>query len=175
MDEAVIAKPCRARGLYPEAAVPMLLGLLAAIQLAVPYVPQHQDTCGAASLTMVLRYWGDDATHDEVAAATFEAGKPGIAGSRLEAFARSRGLFALAYEADAAQLRESLASGRPLIVALRLGRGLDHDVVVTGIGPEGDVTLHDPALGRDRHMAKADFEKGWSGASHWALLVLPRP
>ena len=153
----------------------MLAGLFAAIQLAVPFVPQQKDTCGAASLTMVLRYWGDEVTHDQIAAAIVEARKPGIAGSRLEAFARARGYFALAYEADAPHLRESLAKGRPLIVALRVGRGLDHDVVVTGMDPEGDVTLHDPSLGRDRHMARADFEERWHGAGYWALLVLPRP
>jgi len=153
-----------------------LLGLLAAIQLAVPFVPQQRDTCGAASLTMVMRYWGDDVDQDQVAAALVEPGKPGISGSRLEAFARDRGFFALAYGADAAQLKDSLAEGRPLIVALRTGRGLDHDVVVTGYDSARDeVTLHDPALGRDRRMSMAGFEKRWGGAGHWALLVLPRP
>lgn len=155
--------------------MPILVSLLAALQLAVPFVPQEKDTCGAASLTMVMRYWGDDVTHDEVAAAIVEAGKPGIAGSRLEAFARARGYLALAYAGDAAQLRESLEKGRPLIVALHVGKGLDHDVVVTGLGPDGDVTLHDPALGRDRRLSRIEFEKRWSGTAHWALLVLPRP
>ena len=80
----------------------------------------------------------------------------------------------MAYEADVAQLRESLEKGRPLIVALRVGGDLDHDVVVTGLSPDGVVTIHDPAHGRDRQVSKADFEKRWSGTSHWALLVLPR-
>ena len=155
--------------------MPTLLGLLIALPLAVPFVPQQKDTCGAASLTMVLRFWGEDVSHDEVKAAVVEAGRPGINGSRLEAFARARGYFALAYASDAAQLRESLAKGRPLIVALRTGRGLDHDVVVTGVDAAGNVTLHDPAVGRDRHVARAEFEKSWSGTSHWALLVLPQP
>jgi ABC-type bacteriocin/lantibiotic exporter with double-glycine peptidase domain len=157
--------------------VSILLGLLAAaqVQLAVPFVPQDKDTCGAASLTMVMRYWGDDVTHDHVVSAIVEASHPGIAGSRLEAFARARGYLALAYASDAAQLRESLEKGRPLIVALRVGKGLDHDVVVTGLDAEGAVTLHDPAVGRDRQVAKAEFEKRWSGTGHWALLVLPQP
>ena len=160
--------------LVPGSGVSILLSLLVALPLAVPFVPQEKDTCGAASLTMVLRFWGDDVSHDEVKAAIVEAGRPGTFGSRLEAFARARGYFALAYASDAAQLRESLANGRPLIVALRTGRGLDHDVVVTGVTAAGDVTLHDPAVGRDRHVAQAEFEKSWSGTSHWALLVLPR-
>jgi ABC-type bacteriocin/lantibiotic exporter with double-glycine peptidase domain len=154
--------------------VPTLLGLLVALPLVVPFVPQEKDTCGAASLTMVMRYWGDDVTHAEVAAAIVEAGKPGIAGSRLEAFARARGYLALAYAGDVGQLRESLEKGRPVIVALRVGKGLDHDVVVTGMEPDGSVTLHDPAAGRDRHVTQAQFEKGWNGTAHWALLVVPR-
>ena len=153
-----------------------LPGLLAAIQLAVPFVPQQRDTCGAASLTMVMRYWGFDVDEGQVAAALVEPGRPGISGSRLEAFARSRGFFALVYEADAGQLKESLAKGRPLIVALRTGRDLDHDVVVTGYDwARDEVALHDPALGRDRRVAMVEFEKRWSGAGHWTLLVLPAP
>jgi ABC-type bacteriocin/lantibiotic exporter with double-glycine peptidase domain len=151
-----------------------LAGLLAAVQLSVPFVPQERDTCGAASLAMVLRYWGVSTTHDEIARAVLERGHQGIAGSRLEAFARARGLFALAYEGDLDQLRESLAKGRPVIVALATGRGLHHDVVVTGFDDAArEVVLHDPSEGRDRRLAVTAFEKRWRQAKHWALLVLP--
>jgi ABC-type bacteriocin/lantibiotic exporter with double-glycine peptidase domain len=155
-------------------AVIALAGLLAAVHLAVPFVSQQKDTCGAASLAMVLRYWGVPANHDEIAGAVVESGEKGIAGSRLEAFARSRGLFALAYEGDLAQLRDSLAKGRPVIVALATGRGLHHDVVVTGFDDTThEVVLHDPSEGRDRRLATKAFEKRWGQAQHWALLVLP--
>jgi cellulose synthase operon protein C len=155
-------------------AVIALAGLLAAVHLVVPFIPQQRDTCGAASLAMVLRYWGVPANHDEIARAVVHSGERGVAGSRLEAFARGQGLFALAYEGDLAQLQDSLAKGRPVIVALATGRGLHHDVVVTGFDDATrEVVLHDPSEGRDRRLAAAAFEKRWGQAQHWALLVLP--
>jgi ABC-type bacteriocin/lantibiotic exporter with double-glycine peptidase domain len=153
-----------------------LVALLATVQLTVPFVPQEKDTCGAASLAMVLAYWDVPVPHDEVAAAVVEPGESGIAGSRLEAFARDRGLFALAYEGDREQLRETLAKGRPLIVALSAGRGRLHDVVITGFDDEkAEVLLHDPSEGRDRRLPEKAFLKRWRTSGHWSLLVLPRP
>src|SRR5437868_3473349 len=105
--------------------------LAAAAVLEVPYVPQVKDTCGAASLTMVMRYWGQDVTHDAVAARLLKPELKGIAGSRLADFAREHGLLAIAYEGDLAQLRAYVAKGRPLIVAWKMGSRF-HNVVVVG-------------------------------------------
>jgi len=65
-----------------------LVAVLAASTLEVPFVAQKKDTCGAAALAMVLRYWGDDATHDDVARTLLTPELHGIAGSRLAEFAR---------------------------------------------------------------------------------------
>jgi ABC-type bacteriocin/lantibiotic exporter with double-glycine peptidase domain len=152
----------------------LLVASLAA-PIAVPFVPQQKDTCGAASLAMVLRFWGVAADHDELAAAAAEAGQRGASGARLAELARARGLFALAYEGDLRQLEESLEKGRPIVVALGAGSGrLQHDVVVVGI-EAGHVLLHDPSEGRDRRVRTREFERRWSATGHWSLLVLPRP
>ena len=151
-----------------------VLALAAAVELGVPFVPQEKDTCGAAALAMVLGYWGQPVPHREIAAALREPELHGIRGERLASFARDRGLFALAYEGDMAQLREYVAKGRPLIVAWKPGRGRFHDVVVVGF--EGDALLvHDPADGASRRVAARDFEKRWASAGHWTLLVMPAP
>jgi ABC-type bacteriocin/lantibiotic exporter with double-glycine peptidase domain len=161
-------------GLETTRGVIALAGLLAAVQLSVPFVPQEKDTCGAASLAMVLRYWGLSVTHDEIAAAVLEPGRRGIAGSRLEAFARAQGAFALGYEGDLDQLRAMLEKGRPIIVALATGRGLPHDVVVTGLDDAAKVVVvHDPFEGPDRRLDLAAFDERWRGASRWTLLVVP--
>jgi len=142
--------------------IPLLVGLAVAVVLDVPFVPQAKDTCGAAALAMVMRYWEVPASHDEIAAALLEPQLQGIAGSRLEAFARERGLTALAYKGDAAHLREYLAKGRPLIV------------VVVGFDPDRDeVLVNDPSEGASRRVGSRAFEERWSGAGHWTLLVLP--
>ena len=146
-----------------------------ATALSVPFVPQQKDTCAAASLAMVLRYWDAPVSHDEIAAALLQPELHGILGSRLEAFARERGFTAVAYEGDAEQLRDFLAKGRPLIVAWNMGHGRFHNVVVVGVDDAGDVIVNDPAEGAARRVSKGAFEKRWAGAGRWTLLVLPAP
>lgn len=150
----------------------LLLALLGAQPLAVPFIPQQKDACGAAALAMVLRFWQQPASEDEIAAALLEPELKGILGSRLAGFARERGMTAIAYKGDMAQLREYLAKGRPLIVAWKLGRDRYHDVVVVG-ADEKRVIVNDPAEGAGRSLDVRAFEKRWQAAGYWTLLVLP--
>jgi ABC-type bacteriocin/lantibiotic exporter with double-glycine peptidase domain len=153
-----------------------LLGLILAVSpaLDVPFVPQQKDTCAAAALAMVARYWGEPLTHDAIAAALLAPELRGIPGSQLAQFARRHGLTAIAYEGDLDQLRDYLAKGRPLIVAWKLGRERYHDVVVVGIDDErSEAIVHDPAEGAGRRVPLETFEERWAGTDHWTLLVLP--
>jgi len=153
----------------------MLAAVLAtSMVLPVPFVPQKKDTCGAASLGMVLAYWDRAVPHDEIAATLVETNLHGIPGSRLADFARERGMRAVAYEGDLAQVRDFVGKGRPLIVALKVGKDRYHNVVVTGFDDEdADVFVNDPAKGEQRRVAQEKFEERWAGAGHWTLLVLP--
>jgi ABC-type bacteriocin/lantibiotic exporter with double-glycine peptidase domain len=157
--------------------VPHVLASLlvaAPLLLDVPFVAQRTNGCAAAALTMVLRYWGDPAPEAELADALPGPTARGVAGSRLAEIARRRGHEAIAYEGDLAHLREFLAKGRPLVVALRSGRDGYHDVVVVGFD-EGEqaVVVHDPESGPARRLPVRSFEERWGGAGHWTLLVLP--
>jgi ABC-type bacteriocin/lantibiotic exporter with double-glycine peptidase domain len=149
------------------------LAALALAALDVPFVAQQKDTCAAASLAMVLRYWDAPVSHDEVAAALVEPELHGALGSDLAAFARRRGFTAIAYAGDTGQLRAMVAKGRPLIVAWRMARGRFHNVVVVGIDGAGNVLVNDPAAGAGRTVPAADFERRWLGAGRWTLLVQP--
>ena len=165
----------RARPLI-ESLIVTPYALLLASMLSVPYLAQQKDTCAAASLAMVLRYWDADVSQDDIAAELLQPELHGILGSRLEAFARSRGFAAIAYAGDMPQLRDYLAKGRPLIVAWKIGRDQFHNVVATGFDEgTGDVVVNDPAVGSGRRVSSRDFEKRWAGAGHWTLLVLPAP
>ena len=149
-----------------------LVAVLAASSLEVPFVAQRKDTCGAAALAMVLRYWGDDATHDDVARTLLTPELHGIAGSRLAEFARGRGMEAVAYKGDIANLRDFVGKGRPLIVAWDMGRGRYHDVVVIGFDDQRrTVVVHNPAEGASRAVKSGTFEKRWAGAGYWTLFV----
>ena len=151
------------------------LSLALASTLAVPFVAQQKDTCGAAALAMVAAYWGLDLPQEETARALLQPELHGIAGSRLAELARERGLEAWTYQGDLAQLKDYVGKGRPLIVAWGVGRARYHDVVVIGFDEPGqEVIVNDPARGPRRRVAAASFEKRWAAAGHWTLLVLPR-
>jgi ABC-type bacteriocin/lantibiotic exporter with double-glycine peptidase domain len=150
-----------------------LLVFALAAALEVPFVPQNDDTCAAAAMAMVLRYWGAPASHDEIADAVVTPDLHGALGSRLATFARRRGFTAIAYRGDQEHLREMTAKGRPLIVAWATGPGRFHNVVVVGVDRSGALLVNDPAVGAARPVSSAAFEKRWSGAGHWTLLVQP--
>jgi len=148
--------------------------LVAAIQLQVPFVPQEKDTCGAAALAMVMRYWGAEASHDAIAEALVDRELRGIRGSRLADFAREQGMVAIAFAGDMVILGDHLARGRPLVVAIDAGSGRLHDVVAVGIDDaHGEVIVHDPARGAHRRVAAGEFERKWAASGRWTLLVQP--
>ncbi len=148
--------------------------LAAVVTLQVPFVPQQKDTCGAAALAMVLAYYGTAVSQDEIAALLVEPELGGIRGSRLADFARGRGMVAIAFTGDLALLKEHLALGRPLVVALSAGGGRNHDVVVVGFDEaRAELIVNDPALGAARPMGAAEFERRWQKTGRWTLLVQP--
>ncbi|MBN2371064.1 MAG: C39 family peptidase [Vicinamibacteria bacterium] len=140
----------------------------------VPFVPQQENTCAAASLAMVMRYWGQSVSSDEIADTRIDERGEGIRGSRLVDFARSKGLYAIAFEGDSAHLIDYITKGRPLIVALGAGSNRFHDVVVVGFdGDKQELIVHDPARGPFRRVDRRIFEKQWNESGRWTLLVLP--
>jgi tetratricopeptide (TPR) repeat protein len=142
--------------------------------LPVPFVPQQKDTCAAAALSMVLAYHGRDVPHDAIAAALVEKELRGIRGSRLADFARERGMVAVAFAGDMGLLREHLARGRPLILAIGAGRGRYHDVVAVGIDDERRALIvNDPAEGAGRAIPLTRLAKKWKATGNWTLLVQP--
>ena len=141
--------------------------------IEVPFVAQQKDTCAAASLAMVLRYWEAPVSHDEIASALVQPELHGSLGSDLAAFARQHGFTAIAYAGDTRQLRAMVAKGRPLIVAWKMAHGRFHNVVVVGLDGAGNVRVNDPAVGADRTVSAAEFERRWAGAGRWTLLVQP--
>ncbi len=152
-----------------------VLLLASAVQLPVPFVPQDKDTCGASALAMVMGYWGREVAHREVADALVESELHGTRGSRLADFARGRGMEAIAFAGEMVGLRDHLAKGRPLVVAIDAGRGRLHDVVVVGFDDErAEAIVHDPARGPGRRVGAGELDKKWAKSGRWALLVLPR-
>lgn len=144
--------------------------------LPVPFVPQDEDTCGAAALAMVLRYHGKQVLQERIAGELLEPELQGIRGSRLAEWARREGMVAIAFAGDLALLREHLGRGRPLVLAISKGRDRFHDVVAVGYDADKrELIVNDPADGPGRRIAEGELERRWKAAGYWTLLVQPAP
>lgn len=145
----------------------------------VPVVRQTTPSnCGAASLSMVLQYWGTPLTIDEIASelppspadGSFKAGD-------LRDFARAHGLKAFVVAGSVEDLRKQLEKKRPVLVGIvkrtGLNRGLPHYVVVVGYDEKkGRILLLDPAEGWREHRVGGFLEE-WEASGRVALVAFP--
>lgn len=152
------------------------------VWLDVPFIQQEKNGCGAASIAMVMQYWQRQLGHPpnadaaEVQSTLYSSKGHGIYASDLEKYFQQHGFRTFAFRGEWNDLKDHLAKGRPLIVALKPGRGPLHYVVVAGVDSEQGVVLaNDPA---ERKLLKTDrssFEKEWKAAGNWTLLAVPQP
>jgi ABC-type bacteriocin/lantibiotic exporter with double-glycine peptidase domain len=154
--------------------------------LDVPFVQQEKNACGAASVAMVMQYWGQqlgmpgdqavEAANIERVLYSEKAG--GIYASELASYFRQHGFETFTFRAGWSDLAQQLAKGRPLIIALGKsgGRGPLHYLVVTGINPAEKVVLvNDPAGRKLSKRNWKNFEPEWRKTNYWTLLAVPRP
>ena len=161
-----------------------LAGVAAEVQLEVPFLRQKKKGCGAASVAMVLHYWerqypalvvqADDLAKVHKRLYSTDVGGTLLSDMRL--YFKAAGFHAFTLRATWEELEEHLSKKRPLIVALKKGRGsrvtLHYAVVV---GWEGNrVWLNDPARRKRKALKRSTFEKRWDSADRWVLLAVPR-
>src|SRR5262249_48016040 len=146
----------------------------AGVFLDVPFISQPKDGCGAASVAMVMQYWqrqqGRSETADvlDIQRALYSPKAGGAYASDLERYLRQHGFRTFGLEGEWGDLKGHLEKGRPLIVALKVGRADLHYVVVTGLDSKQDIVLtHDPARRKLFQQRRSDFEKEWNAAGAW--------
>jgi predicted double-glycine peptidase len=144
--------------------------------LDVPYLPQTQQLCGGAAVAMVLRYWGERNVFPQDFASLVDASESGIRTSALAEDVTKRGWQAVSATPDAAVSRTFLAGeiakGRPVIALIEVAPRTYHYVVVVGVTAD-NVVYHDPARAPFRIVPIREFDRQWTAANRWALLVLP--
>jgi len=154
-----------------------------AIWLDVPFIKQEKDTCGAASIAMVMQYWlrqqgrpsdsSADAAH--IQHVLYSSKAHGIYASEMEHYFQQGGFRTFTIRGEWKDLKDHLQKGRPLIVALKPGSGGDlHYVVVTGLDSSQNLVLmNDPAQRKLLKQDRSSFEREWSATGKWTLLALP--
>ena len=143
----------------------------------VPEVRQvaRQD-CGAASLAMVLGYWGRPVPREELANATDS--EQGVRAATLRDLARRQGLQAFLIPGQLSDLDRELQRRHPVLVGVvkRYGRrAYPHYEVVVGMSRRTQRILTlDPAGGL-RVDSREGFAAEWAAAGHVTLIAYPRP
>jgi len=157
------------------------------IWLDVPFVQQEKDGCGAASIAMVMQYWlrqqgrpadGSADAAAEIQRTLYSSRAHGIYASDLQRYFQQQGFRTFVFRGEWADLKQHLAKGRPLIVALKPASGKVplHYVVLAGLELEQRLVLvNDPAQRKLLKQDRSSFEREWSAAGKWTLLALPQP
>ncbi len=144
--------------------------------LDVPFLPQSEDLCGGAAVSMVLRYWGAREVYPDDFAALVDRARAGIPADVLTSEVRRRGWQALPFQAEASDggewIRGHVDAGRPVVALIAVGPARYHYVVVVAATADA-VVVHDPARSPFRVLPRHEFEAAWAATERWALLILP--
>jgi ABC-type bacteriocin/lantibiotic exporter with double-glycine peptidase domain len=156
------------------------------VWLDVPFIKQEKNGCGAASIAMIMQYWQrqpggnqhGDSDPADIQRALYSGEARGIFASDMERYFREHRFRTYAFRGQWDDLKQHLAKGRPLIVALRPlpAETSLHYVVVVGVDWKQNVVLvNDPAQRKLLKVDRASFVKEWDAVDNWTLLALPQP
>jgi ABC-type bacteriocin/lantibiotic exporter with double-glycine peptidase domain len=160
----------------------------AAKWINLPYVRQPKNGCGAAVISMVMRYWAAQqgeppasaasATPDlhEIQSLLYVPAEKGIPASAMLNYFEHSGFRAYAFRGEWMDLEHHISLGRPLIVSLKASArgGPLHYAVVAGIDSQRDfIFLNDPARGKMLRISRQGFLGEWNPANNWTLLAVP--
>ena len=140
--------------------------------LDVPYIAQSELLCGGAAAAMVMRYWGERGIDAESFQPLVDSRAGGIRTDVLAADLRGREWNATALEGSSDTIARELQQGRPVIALLEDRPRAYHYVVVVARNADG-VVFHDPARTPFKVMSTVDFDRRWSAARRWMLIVTP--
>jgi len=149
--------------------------------LAVPFYKQQKDGCGAASVAMVMHYWGEQKDGGraypnpaQVYQSLYDANLHGIPLVEMKRYLEDQGFAAYTLHGQIADVEQQVGKGRPVIVSLKKKDSSPlHFAVVTG-WTKDHVLLNDPTHKGTTRMKRADFEKQWNRADSWLLLAVSK-
>jgi hypothetical protein len=140
--------------------------------LDVPFIAQSELLCGGAAAAMVMRYWGERGVDAESFQTLVDRKAGGIRTDALAAELRARQWNATGIEGSPEAITRELQQGRPVIALLEDHAGAYHYVVVVARNGDG-VVFHDPARTPFRVATVADFDRRWSAAGRWMMIITP--
>lgn len=166
--------------------LPVLALFLSLIWIDVPFVRQEEKGCGAASISMVMKYWqsegysvSEEASNSaRIMQLLYSKTADGIRAQDLTEYLQTHGFRTFSFSGKMEDLAHHIEKGRPLIVSLEAeGKtGKLHFLVVAGVDSRNELVLvNDPAERKLLKMKNTSFEKRWKATQSWTLLALPEP
>jgi uncharacterized protein YvpB len=140
--------------------------------LDVPFISQTEALCGGAAAAMVMRYWGARGLDAESFAHLVDRSAAGIRTTALVDDIRRRGWTASPIAGTSDAMARELTEGRPILTLIEDRPGTFHYIVIIGATPRA-LVYHDPARTAFRTISRDEFERRWSTAGHWMMLVVP--
>ncbi|HEY0633830.1 MAG TPA: PA2778 family cysteine peptidase [Gammaproteobacteria bacterium] len=143
----------------------------------VPFFPQERFQCGPAALATVLAEQGLAVTPEQLEPEVYLPQRHGSLQVELVAAARNRGR--IAYPLAAPELDHLLievAAGHPVLVMQNLGVNWLpqwHYAVVVGYDLKNGTVMLRSATTRRRVITLAVFERTWSRAGYWGVVIVP--
>jgi predicted double-glycine peptidase len=155
----------------------LIASLLGATWIDVPFTRQEKEGCGAASVWMLMEYWGKTPQPpEEIHELLYSREAHGVFASDIERYLSEHGLQTVSFAGEWDDLVRNVLQGHPLLVAIEVNsRGApQHYVVVAGIDEVRQLVLiNDPAQRKLLPMARSDFERRWNAMKRWTLLAVP--
>lgn len=142
----------------------------------VPFVPQQDNYCGPASLTMVLRYWGEPTDQEEIGRELYIKSIKGTLNFDLEFYARRRGYRAESFRGTLERVKAEIDRGHPLIVFQDQGIGplaFPHFFVVIGYDDTRELIVAHSGVTENRLIPYREFLWTWGKKGNWTLRILP--
>ena len=141
----------------------------------VPFFPQDQYECGPAALATVLAASGITVTPDELVPLVYVPERKGSFQVEVIAAARSYGRLAYSLPPTLEALFNEVKNGTPVLVLQNLGLAAYprwHYAVVKGFDLDRRRVLLNSGTREDYAVALGTFERTWTRAGSWSLVVL---
>jgi len=142
----------------------------------VPFVEQKQNMCGPSAMASVMKYWGFNATQDEIASLTYLPQIKGTLNLDLENYAVNKGFWTESYKGSLADLRSKIDGNFPVIVLKQEGIAFlnkYHYIVVIGYNDKAEYVVAYTGTNKDQCLAYKSFLSEWQAADNWTLIVCP--
>jgi len=151
-------------------------GLSRRVNLAVPFVAQHDELCGPAVLSMLLKATGLPGPMSTLTEQVYLPGRGGSLQIEMLAATRRQGALAFTLPPQLHAVCEQLATGTPVALLLNLSLPIWprwHYAVLVGYDLDAGVAwLHSGTVARDE-WPLATLERTWARAGAWAFVALP--